>query len=51
MVGQTVGADMLLSNGAVSAGQIETDAVPEPGTIAMVGSGLLAMAGFLRRKV
>lgn len=25
--------------------------VPEPGTIAMVGSGLLAMAGFLRRKI
>ena len=50
--GFTVGADIVVVGGHVSSGQIETDAtVPEPGTIAMVGSGLLAMAGFLRRKL
>lgn len=50
-VGENVGADLSVVGGAVSAGQIQTDAVPEPGTIAMVGSGLLAMAGALRRKI
>jgi len=48
--GQTVGADLVLKGGHVSSGQIETDAVPEPGSIALMGSGLLAMAGFLRRR-
>lgn len=50
-VGQTVGADISIVNAAISSGQIQTDAVPEPGTIAMVGSGLLAVAGVLRRKL
>ena len=50
-VGQTVGADLVVKAGAVSSGQIQTDAVPEPGTIAMVGSGLLMAVGALRRKV
>jgi len=49
-VGQTVGADIVVKSGHVSSGQIETDAVPEPGSIALMGSGLLAMAGFLRRR-
>ncbi len=51
MVGQTVGADIVVKAGAVSSGQIQTDAVPEPGTIAMVGSGLLMAVGTLRRKL
>ena len=51
MVGQTVGADLVVKAGAVSSGQLQTDAVPEPGTIAMVGSGLLMAAGALRRKL
>jgi PEP-CTERM motif len=49
-IGQTVFADLTVINGHVSSGQIETDAVPEPGSIALMGSGLLAMAGFLRRR-
>jgi hypothetical protein len=49
-VGQTVGADLVVIGGHVSSGQIETDAVPEPGSIALMGSGLIAMAGFLRRR-
>ncbi len=50
-VGQTVGADLVVIGGHVSSGQIETDAVPEPGTIALMGSGLLGLAGFLRRRL
>jgi len=52
-VGSTVGADLSIDNvhQRVSSGQIQTDAVPEPGTIAMLGSGLLAMAGVLRRRL
>jgi len=50
--GSTVGADIVVVSGHVSSGQIETDAtVPEPGTIAMVGSGILAIAGVLRRRL
>ncbi len=48
--GQTVGADLVVIAGHVSSGQIETDTVPEPGSIALMGSGLIAMAGFLRRR-
>jgi hypothetical protein len=48
--GQTVGADLVVLGGHVSSGQIETDAVPEPGTIALMGTGLLGLAGFLRRR-
>jgi hypothetical protein len=36
--------------GQISAGEVIPDPVPEPGTIAMMGSGLIAMAGFLRRR-
>ena len=49
-VGSTVGADLVVIGGHVSSGQIETDAVPEPGSIALMGSGLIAIAGFLRRR-
>lgn len=48
--GQTVGADLVVIGGHVSSGQIETDSVPEPGTIALMGSGLIGLAGFLRRR-
>jgi hypothetical protein len=51
VAGQTVGADLVVIGGHVSSGQIETDAVPEPGTIALMGSGLLGLAGFLRRRL
>lgn len=50
VAGSTVGADIVVVNGHVSSGQIETDTVPEPGSIALMGSGLVAMAGFLRRR-
>jgi len=49
--GQTVGADVVVVGGHVSSGQIETDSpVPEPGSLTLIGSGLLAAAGMLRRK-
>jgi hypothetical protein len=49
-VGSVADADFLTYRGTFSAGELNPG-VPEPGTIALVGSGLLAMAGFLRRKV
>lgn len=55
--GFPVGAQVLVDftiqrNGTLSSGEIVPDsAVPEPGTIAMVGSGLLMAAGLLRRKL
>lgn len=48
--GQTVGADLVVVGSAVSSGQINTDAVPEPGTIALMGTGPVGLAGFLRRR-
>lgn len=48
--GQTVVADLTVLGKQVSSGEIQTDAVPEPGTIALMGSGLLGLAGFLRRR-
>lgn len=44
-----VDIDFVTQNGHLSSGELI--AVPEPGTIAMVGSGLLAAAGMLRRKI
>jgi hypothetical protein len=42
--------DFNVLDGSLSSGEL-APAVPEPGTIALVGSGLLAMAGLLRRKL
>ena len=49
-VGYVVDTDFLAYKGAVSAGEIVPDPVPEPGTIALLGSGLLGLAGVLRRR-
>ena len=50
-VGAVVDIDFVTYKGRLSSGEIIPDApVPEPGTIALVGSGLLAAAGMLRRK-
>jgi hypothetical protein len=49
-VGSTAVADFQTINGAISSGEV-VPTVPEPGTFAMVGSGLLALAGVLRRKL
>lgn len=49
-VGDMVDTDFIGYKGTVSAGQIVPDPIPEPGTIALLGSGLLGMAGVLRRR-
>ena len=50
-VGAVVDVDFTTYKGGVSAGEIIPDPVPEPGTFALVGSGLIALAGVLRRKL
>jgi hypothetical protein len=40
--------DLTLRNGIVSSGEVPP--VPEPGTLTLLGTGLIAAAGFLRRK-
>jgi PEP-CTERM motif len=45
----SVDIDFVTYNGGLSSGEV-LPSVPEPGTIALVGSGLLAAAGVLRRK-
>lgn len=48
-VGGTYPIDIELNeSGGISGGQIP---VPEPATLTLLGTGLIAMAGFLRRKV
>jgi hypothetical protein len=47
--GAVVDADFVTYAGHMSSGEIVAP-VPEPATFALVGSGLLAAAGFLRRK-
>jgi hypothetical protein len=42
--------DFVTYKGLLSSGEINSPSVPEPGTIALVGSGLLAAAGMLRRR-
>ena len=37
--------------GAVNSGDLNLNPVPEPGTLAMFGSGLIGLAGVLRRKL
>jgi hypothetical protein len=49
-VGSVAEADFVTYKNGLSSGEL-IPTVPEPGTIAMVGSGLLAIAGFLRRKI
>ncbi|HZD33458.1 MAG TPA: PEP-CTERM sorting domain-containing protein [Candidatus Angelobacter sp.] len=49
-VGELVVMDFAVLDGKLSSGELQP-AVPEPGTIAMVGTGLLAIAGVLRRKL
>jgi hypothetical protein len=43
-----VGAELEFS---VNTEDITTSAVPEPGTITLLGSGLLGLAGFIRRRL
>lgn len=47
-VGSTALADFITVNGVLSSGELLP--TPEPATFALVGSGLLAAAGFLRRR-
>jgi PEP-CTERM motif-containing protein len=49
-VGTVSDADFVTYNGHLSSGEILAP-TPEPGTMVMLGSGLLAVAGFLRRKL
>src|SRR5664279_2107914 len=50
--GAIVDIDFVTYNGQLSSGEINPGVpTPEPGTIAMVGTGLLAAAGMLRRKL
>jgi|SRR5271165_6589393 len=48
--GAVVSADFVTYQGNLSSGEL-IPSVPEPGTIALVGSGLLALAGLLRRRL
>jgi PEP-CTERM motif len=48
--GQVVDIDFVTYKGNLSSGEL-IPSVPEPGTIGLVGSGLLAAAGMLRRKI
>jgi hypothetical protein len=48
--GALVDIDFVTYNHQLSSGEINPVTVPEPGTIAMVGTGLLGLAGFLRRR-
>jgi hypothetical protein len=49
-LGATVDADFVANGGMVSSGELVPDAVPESGTIALMGFGLLGLAGYLRRR-
>lgn len=48
-VGAAIPFDFTTRSGDISSGELVP--TPEPGTIALVGSGLLAVAGLLRRKL
>ena len=48
MLGGDYPIDMTLRNGTPSSGEIP---VPEPGTLTLLGTGLIVAAGFLRRKL
>jgi hypothetical protein len=49
-VGALVDIDFVTYNHQLSSGEINPVPTPEPGTIALVGTGLLGLAGFLRRR-
>jgi hypothetical protein len=49
-LGATVEAGFIANGGKVSSGELVPDAVPESGTIALMGFGLLGLAGYLRRR-
>jgi hypothetical protein len=38
-------------SGSIHLGSVQTNSTPEPGTLGLLGSGLLAMAGAIRRKI
>jgi hypothetical protein len=48
--GYVAAADFVAYGGKVSSGELVPDPVPEPGTIALMGSGLLGLVGYLRRR-
>jgi PEP-CTERM motif len=48
--GSTVDADFVAYGGKVSSGELVPDPVPEPESIALMGFGLLGLAGYLRRR-
>lgn len=48
--GAVVDIDFVTYNNQLSSGEINPVPAPEPGTIALMGTGLLGLAGFLRRR-
>ncbi|HEY4933433.1 MAG TPA: PEP-CTERM sorting domain-containing protein [Terriglobales bacterium] len=50
-VGALIDIDFVTYNGKLSSGELVPQSVPEPGTMGLLGSGLLAAAGMLRRKL
>ncbi len=49
-LGATLDADFVAYGGNVSSGELVPHAVSEPGTIVLIGFGLLGVAGYLRRR-
>jgi len=49
-VGAVVDIDFVTYYGKISSGEVNPVSTPEPGSIALMGTGLLGLAGFLRRR-